>query len=159
MKCYILKISFLALIFLLSLALETDAEPRRKKNRNRNNRRRNNDYSDDEDESLLGQFSGDSYADFMERYYGGNSFGGDSSRGANNFGGDSGRDHSRSSILGSTYIDQEDDEDNVEGSGLSDDEDYDDIESSGDRINPGNDNQYLPNSFDTTTRRIIYTQR
>ena len=148
MKCYILKISFLALIFLWSLALETDAEPRRKKNRNRNNRRRNNDYSDDEDESLLGQFSGDSYADFMERYYGGN-----------NFGGDSGRDHSRSSILGSTYIDQEDDDKNIEGSGFSDDEDYGDIEGSGEPISPGKDNQYLPNSFDSTTRRIIYTQR
>ena len=142
MKCYILKISFLAVIFLWSLVLETDAEPRRRKNRNRNNRRRNNDYNDDEDESLLGQFSGDSYADFMERYYGGNS----------------GKDHSRSSILSSTYIDQEDDEsDNLEGSGFSDDEDYGDIEGSGD---PNiDDNQYLPTSFDSTTRRIIYTQR
>ena len=70
----------MALIFMWSLVLETDAEPKRRKNRNRNSRRRNNDYSDDEDESLLGQFSGDSYADFMERYYGGNN----------------GRDHSRS---------------------------------------------------------------
>ena len=124
-----------------SLVLETDAEPKRRKNRNRNSRRRNNDYSDDEDESLLGQFSGDSYADFMERYYGGNNE----------------RDHSKSNILSSTYIDQEGDE-NLEGSGFSDDEDYGDIEGSGDPINNVNENQFLPTSYDSTTRRFIYTQ-
>merc|ERR1712038_972079 len=54
-------------------------------------------------------------------------------------------------------IDQEDDDsDNLEGSGFSDDEDYGDIDGSGD---PNVDNnQYLPTSFDSTTRRIIYTQ-
>ena len=67
----ILKLSFVTLLFVWIVSLEANAEPRRKKNRNRNNRRRNNDYNDNEEESLLGQFSGDTYADFMERYYGG----------------------------------------------------------------------------------------
>jgi hypothetical protein len=68
-------------------------------------------------------------------------------------------DNSRSSVLSSTYIDQEDSDDNVEGSGFSDDEDYDNIEGSGEPIGNDNDGQLLPNWPDTTTKRIYTTQR
>ena len=139
MNRILLKLSFITLLLVWTVSLEAGAEPRRKKNRNRNNRQRNNNYSDDEDESLLGQFSGDSYSDFMERYYTG--------------------DNSRSSILSSTYIDQEDSNDNVEGSGFSDDEDYGNIEGSGEPIVNGNDDQLLPNWLDTTTKGTPTIQR
>ena len=99
---------------------------------------RNNGYNAAEDESLLGQFSGDSYSDFMERYYTG--------------------DNSRSSILSSTYIDQEDNVDSIEGSGLSDDEDYGNIEGSGEPIGNGYDSQLLPTWPDTSTKRIATIQ-
>ena len=132
----ILKLSFVTLLFVWIVSLEANAEPRRKKNRNRNNRRRNNDYNDNEEESLLGQFSGDTYADFMERYYGGVNKG--------------------STILGSSYIDQE------EGSGNSDDEDYDNFESSGDpyeSTGPNDDEDLLPKWPDITTIRTALPPR
>ena len=133
----VLRFSLVCIIFLWVVSVEVEAERRRKKNRNRNNNRKrnnNNGYSDDEDESLLGQFSGDSYADFMERYYGGNS--------------------QKSSILGSTYIDQEDDQGNVDGSGdFSDDEDYNDSEGSGEPLDRTNGQDLLPQWPDTSTNR------
>ena len=145
MNRLILRMSLVCFLTLWAISSEVEAEPRRKKNRNRNNRRRNNDYIDnnDDDESLLGQFSGDSYAEFMERYYGGSNGG-------------------KSAILGSTYIDQEDDTSNLEGSGAySDDEDYGDIEGSGQPLDPVNG--LLPEQFPptpvTTTNRVITTQR
>lgn len=145
MNRVILKLSFAALIFLWMVSLEAEAEPRRKKNRNRNNRRRNNDYNDDEEESLLGQFSGDTYADFMERYYGNVDSGGGSS-----------------TILSSSYIDQEEGDHHMEGSGDSDDEDYDNFESSGDSYGSivDSDDEDLPTKWsDTTTSRPTIPQR
>jgi len=136
MNRVILRLSFVCLIFLWLASVEVEAERRRKKNRNRNNKRQrnNNDYSDDEDESLLGQFSGDSYADFMERYYGG--------------------DKKKSSILSSTYIDQEEEQSKVEGSGdFSDDEDYDNSEGSGEPLDRVNGQDLLPQWPDTSTKR------
>ena len=138
----ILKLSFAALMFLWIVSLEAEAEPRRKKNRNRNNRRRNNDYNDDDDESMLGQFSGDTYADFMERYYGNVDKG--------------------STILSSSYDDQEESDHHIEGSGESDDEDYDNFESSGDSygsILGQDDTKLIPKWQDTTTRQTTISQR